>query len=32
MDFGIPILERNVPFSTDYRTKDEIAKCIEENK
>ena len=32
MDFGIPILERNIPFSTDYRTKEEIIKCIKENK
>lgn len=32
LDFGIPILERNIPFSTDYRTKEEIIKCIEANK
>ena len=32
MNFGIPILERNMPFSTDYRTKEEIMACVEENK
>lgn len=32
IEFGIPILERNMPYSTDYRTKNEIMKCIEENK
>lgn len=32
MNFGIPILERNMPFSTDYRTKEEIIACAEENK
>ena len=32
LDFGIPILERNDIFSCDYRSKDEIKKCIEENK
>jgi len=30
--FGIPILERNMPYSIDYRTKAEIIRCIEENK
>lgn len=32
IDFGIPILERNIPFSTDYRTKEEIIECIKKNK
>ena len=32
MDFGIPILERNDSLSCDYRSKEEIIKCIEENR
>lgn len=32
MNFGLPILERNNIFSCDYRTKEEIKKCVEDNK
>lgn len=32
MNFGLPILERNNVFSCDYRTQEEIKKCIEEQK
>lgn len=31
MHFGLPILERNNIFSCDYRTKEEIKKCVEDN-
>lgn len=30
--FNIPLLERNVLFSRDYRSKKEIIECVEENK
>lgn len=30
LEFGIPILERNNIISCDYRSKDEIIKCVEE--
>lgn len=29
IEFGLPIFERNMPLSGDYRTKNEIIKCIE---
>lgn len=32
LEFGIPILERNNIISCDYRSKDEIIKCVEDNK
>lgn len=32
MHFGLPILERNIVFACDYRTKEEIKKCVEDNK
>ena len=32
MHFGLPVLERNNIFSCDYRTKEEIKKCVEDNK
>jgi hypothetical protein len=32
LKFGIPVLERNNIFSCDYRTKEEILKCVSENK
>ena len=32
MHFGLPILERNNIFSCDYRTKEEIKKCVADNK
>lgn len=32
MNFGLPILERNNIFSCDYRTKEEIIKCVIDNK
>lgn len=31
MEFGIPVLERNNIISCDYRTKEEIIKCINDN-
>lgn len=31
MHFELPILERNNIFSCDYRTKEEIKKCVEDN-
>ena len=31
MEFGIPILERNMIFPTDYRTKEEILSCAEKD-
>ena len=30
LEFGIPNLERNNIISCDYRSKDEIIKCVEE--
>lgn len=32
LELGIPVLERNNIISCDYRTKDEIIKCIKDNK
>lgn len=32
MHFVLPILERNNIFSCDYRTKEEIKKCVADNK
>lgn len=32
LEFGIPVLERNNIISCDYRSKNEIKKCIEKNK
>jgi len=32
LNFGIPLLERNNIFSCDYRSKEEIIKCVSKNR